>query len=740
MKRLVLGISLVLCLNMLFFSAAIANITGPHNISHKKGVCANCHVPHYAKGERIWARNLTDKFGGVRRLCNSCHDGTLAGNINSGYDDPNVITINSGIDTVFGTEYESHVMHGAVDFQRGMTDKIIGTYDYASFPVDPNDFDNTHDPAISEWDKGGEGFYCGSCHNVHKQPSGHNNDGDYLRTTSSGNPGKPRERADFCKQCHNPNETGMSHFSNTRCEVCHHPHEGKVRAVVGMSENEKKAARAIFTAGVVSALPFTAKPNVPEILDDSQDLDIASSAFCYGCHQPRHLLGPGDPNYTIWLEVGAAPIYGDTASDFNKNIDVKIKKPFEHHPMGKEAALNGMTKFRHATGTAATENLNKNGQITCISCHADLHGNTEGIIDPVKSKENNFLRWDFTDDNAYFCLKCHIDKSMGTTENDLYIQEDSKHFWKTEPTILSSERERVVYIKELAQNYETKIPCRQCMFCHFIHDGEERQSDYQSSLTIRPDVDCLMRFPAKVLITGERTRTQAVYYEDLCYGCHGDTDVVGGHGNGASPSALLKISPADFPGDYYFSHRFASIPKVDSPPAQALGKGKSFPLSDGPGDPNGVIDDYGTEEGEFYCGSCHNVHDSRVEPYLHYEPGDTAISPYAPDSFCEYCHDADSSTFQFVHKSHPIDVKFDNTPFPSEFDSGGSGSEYGITYNGSLICLTCHNVHSAATSWTGGVLNDPNSGKHGKLLVMDNFDISSSDGKGSDMCQKCHTF
>jgi hypothetical protein len=273
------------------------------------------------------------------------------------------------------------------------------------------------------------------------------------------------------------------------------------------------------------------------------------------------------------------------------------------------------------------------------------------------------------------------------------------------------------------------------MFCHFIHDGKERDNEVVLG-NIRADIDTLMRTPPINLAWGDRSNDADINdYEDMCYGCHGVEAIVG---NGCNNGSLLI-----WENDLH-THPFASAPDPNNPPSRIIEIGGAFPLSDGPDPARDTLDDYGTQTGTIYCGTCHNVHDGRVQPYLNHEPEDLNISPYVANSFCEYCHDAESSRFQFVHNSHPIDAG-PNPPatisrWPLLYYSGGSGCAGGVTSDdtesGHIICLTCHNIHAAATNWKGGSASDPNRNEHGKLLVIDN---KSSD-QGSDMCQDCHQF
>jgi hypothetical protein len=243
-----------------------------------------------------------------------------------------------------------------------------------------------------------------------------------------------------------------------------------------------------------------------------------------------------------------------------------------------------------------------------------------------------------------------------------------------------------------------------------------------------------MRVEPKNLDWGDRETDNDINdYEDMCFGCHGESSIVG---QGCLDGSLLRWK------DDLHTHRFASLPDPNNPPFNKINYGGTFPKSDG--EESDTKNDYGTAPNSIYCGTCHNVHDDRVSPYLNHEPLDLYLSPYAPYSFCEECHDAESAQFKFVHNSHPID-KGPNYPataekWPELYFSGESGCIGGVTLDktdsGKIICLTCHNVHAAATNSEGEVSTSPNNTGHGKLLVRDNL----STKEGSDLCKDCHNF
>ncbi|MBN2374744.1 hypothetical protein JXL19_13250 [bacterium] len=489
----------------------------------------------------------------------------------------------------------------------------------------------------------------------------------------------------FCQDCHigdphNP-ESSASESIEANCLGCHSTHKGQYKGILRYTYAPKA---------------FTAMPNVPA---ESTDPNHVESSFCYGCHNP---FAAQD-----WLEAGALPIFGDDTDS-----------PREHHPMGIEA-----TKNSPRAKEPPNAYYDKFGQTTCKSCHHGTHGHGPFTGNEQLAKQNYYLRWRLNDESNKdlidFCIACHDNKGTLKTSPP-----DNKHYWTGGSSPVKDKRGG-------------------CMFCHFTHDGEERQTSLIDGIGIRPDVDALIRVAPKELLWGNRVRdANRVYYEDICYGCHGDKDIVG---EGCDKGSLLKWDVTD---TYIHTHRFATPPDPNNPPARVIIAGGEFPLSDG--DEEGeekTNNDYGSEPGAIFCGTCHRVHDTAAHPYLNYEQGEPK-SPYDSGEFgfCEHCHDAESARFKFVHKSHPIG-KGPNPPATENkweeiYCSGGSGCRGGITYpqseTGNMICLTCHNVHAAATDWKGDISSDSDSGIHGKLLIRDNKSAGSE--QGSDLCRDCHNF
>ncbi|MGA1795876.1 MAG: cytochrome c3 family protein [bacterium] len=517
---------------------------------------------------------------------------------------------------------------------------------------------------------------CQTCHSVHTAQTNWDGgaDGDDLLDH-----GRLLVRAldrGACEDCHSSPHTG----TNESCITCHSPHSGI------LPDTEPYPS-------------LVALPNVPEITDDPNEQ--CPSQLCYGCHNERDARREGRPS-----------ISGD---------EFLVRK--EHHPMGTQASIHDSTKvvsgmFVRAPGTPL-ELLNKNGQLTCTSCHDGQHGSGpfSGPDAEARSLANSFLRWALNEgderDKPDFCITCHTDKVTSTLRGRHLISAD-----------------------------ESPNGRGGCMFCHFMHDGEERQTDPIPDIGIRPDVDALMREPSFNLSWGDKEDdTDACDYEDLCFGCHGKQDMVGSIGDAGS-----LLNPC-----VHFTHPFG----LNADPGMI---GEGFFVSDGTD--LVITDDYGTQSGHMYCGTCHDVHDNHTPPYLGNHP-----SAYQPDGLCEACHNKDGI---FVSRSHPIgrgpnpdpiqgaptapsfvDTYNDALPL---FSQGGSGKPGGITYPydpntgrslqgeyGAMVCTTCHNTHAAVTSWQGENGTDLYQ-DHGYLLVKDNFVVRGTHSPGSELCKACHPF
>jgi hypothetical protein len=193
-------IPLIIIVLFPLYSHAVDSVDGgsggfAHNMDDGQGLCHTCHdPPDPDKDKRIWTLPLNPTFAGIRQLCHSCHDGTRA---------------TSGVNTVFDpdrrnedfdmAEIEDHVMHDWT--QINGSKKAASTRFGTIFPLDITDAhnfpkntttgltipgDSPVENITSNGSDAGEGFYCGSCHDVHRQPRFNNipitdGNGNYLR-------------------------------------------------------------------------------------------------------------------------------------------------------------------------------------------------------------------------------------------------------------------------------------------------------------------------------------------------------------------------------------------------------------------------------------------------------------------------------------------------------------------------------------------------------------------------------
>ena len=755
------------CFLSFLCSSVVFALSGPHEVESppEDGVCAVCHIPHKAEGIKIWARPLDSTglgiFGGIRQLCFSCHDGSYPG-ADSGNDAYENL---AGKGNVFKLEGTDHVMHGGAYIVAGDYPKAQSLRDedgeYQNLPdwvpLDPNDWDevpdvtkgSAHGRSNMNYQEGKPGFYCGSCHDPHE-----NAGSAYLRyedVTGDGIPDKGDDRpADdvtgdfgvrktFCSQCH-----GIPHADDRDCMECHAPHRGATE----MIQDKESIARWILLEAV-DEVPFASIGAVfpdPEInkLPTNTPLEEKPS-ICYGCHRQ-----------------GSA--YGNAIATISAD-------KYYHHPMGLFAEKGKSPRALNTTYAQRGEDYpgvgawDRNSQLDCLSCHTYHKWNDYCIPED----NNSYLRWDFKNDKEDFCVECHNDKAL-----DLLRSESKKGHRQEKNT---SDTDREVFINDKW----TPVASKNCMFCHYIHDGrkdgrhqydweglgisidslaEEHNPDMHAEL-IPAELDALMRVPAKVLpgdwADGDRSEVPE-YYEDMCYGCHGRENIVKGEGGNGS---LLRP-------DKYFSHRYAVDPNDSKNPNSNMTPGGLFPVSDGEG--IDVVDDYGVmnknnhkeKEGYMYCGSCHNVHENTIEPYLNGNP--QRHEPYkaypdAVDGFCQGCHQGDNpapgdENQNWIKKTHPVyeepsDITEDPFYKTSKYICEGSGRKGAIfdnkdtTGTAPILCLSCHNVHAAMTNWEGSKAkkswdnpsSDDESPGHGMLLVIDN---NVDGGQKSDMCIQCH--
>ena len=632
---------------------------GAHNQSwpgYKDVICNRCHFPKRGKGLKIWekmplgAETIKDTKG-MRTICQSCH---YPGN-----------TVNA----ISGFSLGSHTM-GGHNFKNSnvfidQTDSGLGEDHVMHNWANP-------DPSTGKLPKALDPVFPLKKSDQWGHPQG---EGD------TGNQGF------YCATCHDPHEqpkkdvdgtgdylrvtekgnVGKSGERTSFCIQCHqnlpeYPQHGMELGcqechhphdgIISIEDNPV-LGQWIHTNSILRT-NFRALPNVPSFGRQEDGVDMDVSSICYGCHNPNR------PSSIA--KLGTGMIYGDDT-----------ETPREHHPMGYGAVIEGMS---HAT---EVDHPSAEGQLTCTSCHEGFHGN----------RNPYFLREDFTEDNADFCSMCHADK----TAEGLGPIKGNAH--------------RQIFGKSPNGRGD-------CMFCHYIHDGEERGTNTM------PNLEAIIRIKPSNLQWGLKVQdSDTDNYEDICFGCHGSSVYMKGTG----------IKGAMLQPDKYATHPFSGTPQIARPK-------NGFWVSDGSRPV--VTNDYNVPPGEIFCGSCHNVHRAQNKPYLRVD-----ASPYIEEGFCEGCHSDHPAGGM---SSHPVGVRPNAEKTLAKFSDplygGGSGEPKGITKGnsdeGEILCLTCHNMHAASTDLNGNILGTMNQinqeGKHGILLQLDNF----SSEAGSDLCRLCH--
>lgn len=652
-----------------------------HNASGPQGTCSKCHIPHGGKGDKIWAADLTatTDFTGVHLLCNSCHyTGNSWGAV-------------SGIPSVFTLgAFQNHSMNTWAD----TTTTKVTIPGGGLFPLDLTDTDTIWGITAPDGDGANHGFYCGSCHNPHKQPfTNITGAGDYLRVDTAQAAdiaafGGSGARVGACVQCH-PNTfsagaIATGHSGN--CMICHDPHRG---ATVATGAGDALIASKILKVDATT-LPFSAPPNVISF-SDTYAGQIAG--VCYNCHS----------------QVGAG---------FLPDNSAQLTDTSEHHPMGINTPFGAASV--HAPG--ATSAI-VGAEMTCTSCH-DMHNGTQDFY--LKAASGTYTGT--ASDSGTYCVTCHSNKTVA----NLGAQNANSHNMSkaSSPVTVTGD--------------EGGTGQGECFMCHYIHDGATNAT--AANPGDDPSEDTLMKVQPVNLVwaaTAEAGDGDALDYEDMCFGCHSNTAITG------TPAGIGNASFPNTAGDPTFeSHIFTGTPSAsgDSPVATNMtaaglpvGAAATLALPGG---------EYGVVAGDLYCGTCHNVHvqsgtDSEGQYFRR-----TNNSASVRSGLCTDCHGASPMVGGSGGVStHPTGAAavLPTTPItaatvPATYGDGGDGRQGGRsagsvpgggTATGQMQCETCHNFHNSVTNRLGGNADHSTAGSAGKLMITDN--------SASLLCNNCHT-
>jgi predicted CXXCH cytochrome family protein len=334
--------------------------------AQESGPCSACHIPHYARGPRLWARSVVPAPDFLSSTCISCHDeqGLASKEVVGKHSHPVGVPIsNIGIQVKDG--------HWSLDASASR----------------PNSADIKALPLFSKNGallKDGGQVTCLTCHNPHQwKPEGnqvleseqHLQEGDgsssFLRIANDGD-------SQLCTNCHvdqsivrnskhnlghtapeESNSEGMNVSQSGSCSACHLPHNG---AGVGMW------ARALSDG-------FT-----------------GIEQTCVSCHK----------------EGGAASEY--LTGDYS-------------HPLHRE--LNNHGDEIELPLFDAQGGKKKDGVVDCGTCHDPHRWDPEAVEASFEETEgdasNSFLRIKASEKSA-LCQECHRNQNtVEGTDHDLSI-------------------------------------------------------------------------------------------------------------------------------------------------------------------------------------------------------------------------------------------------------------------------------------------------------------------------------
>ncbi|MEW6379517.1 MAG: cytochrome c3 family protein [bacterium] len=650
-------VGIVGALVTIFFSfQTVCALNGPHAWCVPDDPCGACHLPHHAADDLLWARTPGGEFTGTKRLCGTCHGTHLFG----------------ARDYIFIEEGNDHPMGANASLQG----PAVTRKDWAEFPL-----------RIKE---GGDGFYCGSCHNPHTDPF---EGGDYLRESSPGTiQNTSQKHYEFCIQCHAPLIQGNARGHGTRdgCFDCHTPHYSPNRG--------KKIIR------TESTVLFKAVPNVPGFSDPAAESYAAS---CYGCHRAQ---GGGDGSFM-------APFNGD---------DCQIR--YEHHPMGTgaDATLDGHQK------TAAGP-LSPEGELYCKSCH-DPHKGTNGkYLNPQV-----ITSYDPAHPGA-FCVACHSDKAV----SDLEPTSGRGHNQVGRSTGQQSQNENeCLFCHSIHQSADE--PAAVC----------QTDSDIATEVNSSVSTDVIMRIVPVNLQWADKFQDQDTRdYEDACYGCHARSEIVGSKDADNDKNSLLFDNVDERYFSHRFNVVPSKVintldPFEDGKPVVSDGREKKCQND------YGIEKDkiWCGSCHNVHRQDSPPVHYSqeftiRRTAYLRRS---NVTEDFSGSALCIACHTSKPISAE-TESSHPVNrpLKQKAVQFGAHFQgyvtagfSGGIGGQTSNdTLDGDIICQSCHSVHTAVTRHDG--ISRAGKVNAGKLLIIDNaiggrFMNQPEYQYGSGLCFNCH--
>jgi predicted CXXCH cytochrome family protein len=390
MKQILFAVAGLVLLSLIP-ATSMAGVVGSSHDLHAgdttAAVCATCHIPHNALGEKLWADTVGDTtaWGLVGALCYTCHDGSVS---------------DSGLTTVFDTTLQQHKTVGS-----GCSDATGGCHDvHNQNPNGTGQFLLVTQVSNS---------YCIDCHD--DNPLRSNSLGDH-RTSAGGN---HKTTATFkCEQCHTPhgataqgnNPGSLTHpilladnhpsagSYGAFCVDCHQDGTAPSAAVGGtggqVSSDTAQYVETVFNGDQIKHTTQGGNDNITGCnychdvhgagsADSTTLLKSANdnSAYCKSCHETGgNVPGVGGRSHTVQA----------AASNATMNTGGSYEKPWADEINDDDAG-----GVDYAGGTA--------DYIVCESCHSVHRKGFSG------TDEGNLLRAPNGVNNTV-CRECHTDQ------------------------------------------------------------------------------------------------------------------------------------------------------------------------------------------------------------------------------------------------------------------------------------------------------------------------------------------